>query len=56
MCVGVSLQMALLASTALSCPVSAGQLTVSVLLFPALSAAARYSQLLENVLLPCQNN
>lgn len=47
-CIGVTLQMALLVSTVLSCPLSAGQLIVSVLLLLVLSAAARYSHLLGN--------
>lgn len=46
---GVALQMASRVSTALGCPLSAGQLIVSVSLLLAPSAAARYSQLLGNV-------
>ncbi len=50
-CVGVTSQMASLVSTALSCPLSAGQPTVSVLLLLVLSAAARYTQLVGNGLI-----
>lgn len=50
-CVCVNFQMALRVSTARSCPLSAGQLIVSVLSLLVLSAAARYSQIQGNVLL-----
>lgn len=45
----MALQMALLVSTALSYPLSAGQLTVSVLLLLVLSTAARYSELYNSI-------
>lgn len=50
MYIGVTLQMDLLVSTVLSCLLSAGQLIVSVLSLLVPSAAARYKELLGNVL------
>lgn len=49
-CVCVALQMALLGSAALRYPLSAGQLTVSVLLLLVLSAAARCSKPLGKIM------